>query len=204
MSPDECETSPWATKLCGCVPPRPGCARHLQPQGQLREEAALVSHAFWAWTSSRWVRLITQMSEAWMGANGPPSPLPGNGLKEETSLRWGRELRSQVNTSPNFSVAGVPWRCREGGRKTPRTPGRAPPPGLTESSISIPTPLCSSPSNPVDPRFSGLWTPLPLPKWPLSKTYSSFWTCLGYLLFQEAVPDHPSGVYASQMQAFEA
>lgn len=75
-----CATSSW---VC------PGI-RYLQPQGQLRKEAALVSHAFWVWTSSRWVR-FTQMSEASVGANEAPSLL-GNGLKEETSLRWGREL----------------------------------------------------------------------------------------------------------------
>lgn len=47
---------------------------------------------------------------------------------------------------------------------------------------------------PVQSQSSDLETPQPCPqtRWPSSKIYLFFWTCLGYLLLQEAVPVYPS------------
>ena len=81
------------SRVCHCVLASWVCISVLSQRsgGQLREEAALACQSGGVWASSR-LRLIRQKSEAWMVANEAPFPLPGNGLKEETSLRLGQEL----------------------------------------------------------------------------------------------------------------
>lgn len=88
-------------RVCHCVPLGPQHSR-----AQLQTGNCSPRPVGGAWASSRSMRLIRQAAEAWMSANELPSPLPGSGLKEETSWRWGGA--GKAGAPPTLTLAGVP------------------------------------------------------------------------------------------------